>query len=337
MATWNPLTNITSSALIPTANAKVLRKTALDVLEKSRHFGSCCFDDAIGKQEGRKVVWYRPQNFAAAGLTIAVEGDIPSGLTYSNREVTAVLGNYSDWVGVSTFLMDTSPTPDLQDASERLGYRGALRVDNLTRAVIDAEYIGMQQAALAPSGMLRVADLRAARTLMKNQDVKPMKASGNRFRTVISPVIGFDVINDPNIGGYGDIVKFNQNVTQTPLVNYDMDDGLMDIAGCRILESTNVKTVVSGSTTSYYTYIIGEGAFGAVTMSARMPKVGNDPQKARFNLYMGKGGPGPWDPTGEMGGFASYNFYYSAVCADGNPSIGGVYRGRIISTTSSIA
>jgi hypothetical protein len=59
MATWNPLTNITSSALIPTANAKVLRKTALDVLEKSRHFSSVCFDDAIGKQEGRKVVWYR--------------------------------------------------------------------------------------------------------------------------------------------------------------------------------------------------------------------------------------------------------------------------------------
>jgi hypothetical protein len=144
------------------------------------------------------------------------------------------------------------------------------------------------------------------------------------------------VINDPNIGGLGDITKFT-NPGRGPLLEYNADDDLMDIAGCKILESTNVKTVTSGSTTNYYTYIIGEGAFGAVTLGARAPKVGNDPQKARFNLYMGKGGPGPWDPTGEMGGFSSYNFYYTAVCTDGNPAIGGTYRGRIISTTSSIA
>lgn len=332
-----PLANITSSPLIPTANAIIQRRTALDVLEKSRHFGEVCQDDAIGKQEGRTVQFYRPSNFSTAALTEAVEGDIPAGLSYANRPVKATLGRYTDWVGVSTALEDTSPTPDLQNASERLGYRGALRVDNLTRAVIDAEQPGMSQSVLASTGNIAVRDLRASRTLLKASDVMPQSKFGNRFVTIMSPLISYDLVNDPTIGGYADIMKYNTNVKESALVTYNMDDGLADVAGCRVIESTNVKSTTVSGTTYYDVYVLGQGGFGKVTLKGKAPEVGSNANKARFNVYTMKGGPGPWDPTGELGSFCAYNFWYTAVCLDGNPMIGGTYRGKILRPSSSIA
>lgn len=327
-----PITNTTTSVLIPTVNAIQYKREALDVLEKTRHFNEVFTDDKAEKQNGRTVMWYRPQNFATASLAPDTDGDNPTQLGYANKQVPATLGNYCDWVAVSTFMQDTSPTPDLQDASERLGYRGALRMDTLTRSVLDAEFVGMTLTSL--SGYLTVRDLRNARTQLKNSDVRPQRKFGNRFPVIASPLTTYDLVNDPTVGGYLDIMKYNTDVKASPLVQYNLDDGLADVAGCRIIETTNGK-VVAGSPNNYYVYILGEGGFGKVSLNVKAPTFG-DPMKARFNIYMGKGGPGPWDPTGQMGGFASYNVYYTAACLDGNAAWGGTYRGKIMSVQSSV-
>lgn len=329
-----PISNATTSVLIPTANQIQYRREALDVLEKSRHFDEVMKPDKAEKQMGRTVQWYRPSNFSSASLAPDTDGDGPTQLAYANRPIQATLGQYTDWVSVSTFLMDTSPTPDLQDASERLMYRGALRMDSLNRAVIDAEFSGMTLTSL--SGYLTARDLRNARTQLKNADVKPQRKSGNRFSVIASPLTTYDLVNDPTTGGLADIIKYNTNVNDSPLVRYNMDDGLADIAGCRVIETTNGKVVTSGGTNSYYTYVLGEGGFGTVSLNVKAPNTGSDPQKARFNIMMGKGGHGPWDPTGQMGGYCSYMVYTTAVCLDGNAMIGGTYRGRIMSVSSSV-
>lgn len=329
-----PLANITSAVTIPTANAIIQRAEALDVLEKSIHHAEACMPDKAESQRGRRVQWYRPNNFTDAPLTTAVEGDIPAGLTYGNRTVTATLANYTDWVAVSTFLKDTSPTPDLTDASERLGYRGALRIDNLTRAVYDAEAINMTQAPLGTYFVVR--DLRNARTQLKMNNVLPQKSAGNKYRVLCAPVSTFDLINDPTVGGYLDIVKYNQNVNNTPLINYQLGDDLADIAGCTITESTNVK-IITGTPNKYRIYVHGQGGFGNVTLNTKVPVMKQSSMKARFNIYTGQGGVGPWDPTGELGAFASYNIYYTAVCLAGNATIGDSARSRIIDVQSSVA
>lgn len=329
-----PLANITTSVLIPTANAIIQRKESLDVLEKSIHHAEACFPDKVESQQGRRVQWYRAQNYSDASLAIAVEGDIPTGLNYSNRTVQANLANYTDWVAVSTFLQDTSPTPDLTDAAARLGYRGALRVDNLTRAVFDGEAINMNQNPLGTYFVVK--DLRNARTQLKMNNVTGQTNNNARYRVLCAPVSTFDLINDPTVGGYLDIVKFNQNVNNTPLINYGMGDELADVAGCSITETTNVKTI-TGSPTKYRIYVHGQGGFGNVTLNTKIPVMKQTGLKARFNIYTGKGGVGPWDPTGELGGFASYNIYYTAACVAGNTFIGDVPRSRTIDVASSVA
>lgn len=328
-----PITNTTISALIPTANAIQYKREALDVLEKSRYFNEVMKPDKAEKQEGRTVQWYRPQNFADASLATDTDGDNPTQLNYSNRIVQATLGNYTDWVAVSTYLQDTSPTPDLQDASERLGYRGALRMDGLYRAVIDAEYPGMSLTSL--SGYLTVRDLRNARTQLANANVSGMRKFGGDFGCLASPLTTYDLVNDPTASGLADITKYNTDVKNSALVTYKANGFIASIAGCHVQETTNGKVVSSGGTNSYYVYVIGEGAFGHVSLNVKSPIFG-DPMKARFNIFMGKGGPGPWDPTGQMGGFASYNVYTTAVCLEGPGSIGGSYRARIMSVASTV-
>jgi N4-gp56 family major capsid protein len=330
-----PLVNNTTSVLIPTANAIQYKREALSVLEKTLRFNTLMKPDNAQKQSGRTVQWYRPSNFSAASLAQDTDGDGPTQLTYGNRTVQATLGLYTDWTAVSTYLMDTSPTPDLQNACERLGYRGALRMDSLYRAVIDNEFPGMTLASL--SGYLMVKDLRNARTQLANADVTGMSKFGGDFGCLASPLATYDLVNDPTAGGLADIIKYNTNVNDSSLVRYKPNGFIASIAGCHVMETTNAKVVSSGGTNSYYTYVIGDEAFGSVSLNVKAPAVGEgSDMRNRFNVHTGKGGPGPWDPTGQLGGFCSYNVYTTGVCLDGNAMIGGTYRGRIMSVLSTV-
>lgn len=332
-----PIGNLTYSAGLPQAQAIIQRRTALDVLEKSLRFPEACFDDKVAMQQGRTVQWYRPNNFPTASLAPAVEGDIPTGLIYTARTIRATLGNYTDYVALSSFLTDTSPTPDLQDAGDRLGYRGALRVDDLTKRVIDAESTGTAQAPLGT--YLTAKDLRNSRTQLSNANVQGMAKHQGMFWTVMSPVNSYDLVNDPTVGGLLDITKYNMDVEASNLVRYQKSGYLKPISGCLPIESTNVTTTTSGGNTYYRVYVFGEGGYGKVTLNIKQPQMNSGGgQPARFNVTIQKGqGPTPYDPTGEMGGFASYNFDYTACCMDGNPMIGGTHRNKTIDIQSSVA
>lgn len=326
------IANVTSASGVPTANAVRLRKEALDVLEQDLYHMDVAMPDNYEAQSGRVVKAYRPDNFSAASTSTDTEGAEKSALTYSEREVAFALGQYSDWVAVSGFLMDTSPTPTLTNAKDRLSYRARLRFDNLMKAIYDSEAAGMTLSALSTT--LVVNDLRNARTQMRANSVKPQKKFGNRFVAHVHPVSVYDLLRDPAAGGLLDLVKYNQNVNNTALMTYNMDNDIADVAGCTIKECTNVTVTNDGTYNYYRTYVHGEGGFMSSTLRGKNTQT---PETSRFNCFVGSTGIEGWNPTGEMGGFASYKSYWTGGCVAGNAIIGDVYRSRVMDIRSSIS
>jgi N4-gp56 family major capsid protein len=333
-----PVGNLSSSSLIATANKVQMRKQALGVLEKSLHFASVCKPDAFERQNGKIVEVYRPVNFSDAALTPSTEGDVPTGLAYNNRTLRYAMGNYTDYVMFSTAEMDFSPTPDLRDAGQRLGYRGAKRVDDLTRQAMDVSYGTVAVSPLATYFVIK--DCRNIRTRFKNASVPGQSKFGGMFPTIASPVVTYDLTNDPTSGGWTDINKFSRPNAKGVLSYPVMDDHLLDAANCYIIESNNVRTTTSsGGATEYWTYFFGDECFLASTLNVKAPPLTQpSPAKARFNVHLStEGTPTKDDPTGEIGGFASYNIYFATGAIDEAAMWGGTARMAIMKHQSTVA
>lgn len=327
---YQPATNLTTSAGLPHIQVTYYKKTALDRLEKKFSFRDACMTDMIPKQEGRTVQWFRYFNLAAS-TTPSTEGTVGTGISPSSRVVSATVSQYTAFLTVSDFLEDTAIDPVVENFSKLLGYQAGLSVDTITRNVIDAESASTNQTLL--STYFRVADLRAARHNLQAVDVQP-QSDGNFF-CILHPYVSYDLVNDPAAGGLADIFKYNTNVASSPLVSYEDRGTITTIAGCRVVESTNVFTQTTPN--RYRVYIFGKDGVGCVDLAGRGPSKVKDPKKQRFALKVGRPTDSVADPEGVIGAYVSYNFVYTAVVLDGPSGIGGTYRYKTLDPQSSIA
>jgi len=325
--------NVTSSTGLSHLASVYYKKKGLDRLQKKFVFRDACVDDMLPKQVGRTVQFYRYSNLSAV-TSNNTEGTVGTPISISSRTVSATVSQYTSFITLSDLVVDTAIDPIVQNAAELLGYQGGLTVDTITRNIIDAEYVNSTtspgQAMLG--GTIRVADFRSARHQLQANDVQPF--DNGEFLAYASPFVTYDLVNDPAANGYADITKYTapQN---SALVKYE-DRGLVtSIAGCRLIESTNVKKT-AGTPNLYRVYIFGKGAVGAVDLEGRGPNKVSDPTKQRFKINIIKGQPSIPDPEGVIGAAVSYNFIYSVVVLDGPATIGGQYRYRMIDASSSI-
>lgn len=325
--------HLTSTAGLSHLASVYYKKEGLSRLQKKFVFRAVCVDDMIPKQSGRTVQFYRYNNLTAV-TTNNTEGTIGSPVSISSRTLSATVSQYTSFVTVSDLVRDTAIDPIVKNASELLGYQGGLAVDTITRNIIDAEFVSSAaspgQAMLGST--LRVADLRNARHVMQANDVEPFEDSD--FKAFASPFVTYDLVNDPTAAGLADIVKYT-GPQNSPLVKYE-DRGLItSVAGCKLVETTNVK-LTAGSPNKYRVYIFGNGGVGAVDLEGRGANRVQDPRKQRFKINVIQGQPSIPDPEGVIGAAVSYNFIYVAVVLDGPSTIGGQYRFRLIDATSSI-
>lgn len=331
---YSPASNLTSTSGLAHLASVYYKKKGLDRLQKKFVFREACMDDMVPKQVGRTVQFYRYTNLTAV-TSNNTEGTVGSPISINSRTVSATVSQYTSFITVSDLLRDTALDPIVQNAAELLGYQGGLTVDTITRNIIDAEYVSSSaspgQAMLGST--FRVADLRNARTQMQGNDVEPI--ANEEFLCVMSPFVSYDLVNDPTIGGLADIFKYNTNVPSTPLVKYEDRGVVTHVAGCKVIESTNVK-FSSGTPNLYRVYIFGKGGIGAVDLEGRGPNKVADPRKQRFNINIIKGGNTIADPEGVIGAAVSYNFVYTTVILDGPATIGGAYRYRMIDASSSV-
>lgn len=326
---YQPAGTTTGSAGLSHLQSIYYKRRALDRLQKKFRFRQMCDKDNLPKYNGRTVQFFRYSNFSA-NTTQTVEGTVGSPISPTSKVLGATVSQYSAFLTISDFLEYTAPDPNVTNMAELLGYQAGLSNDTMCRNVADAEFASAKQNLL--STYVKVADLRAARSALQAIDVEPFE--DGLFGVLMHPFGTYDLVNDPAAGGLADIVKYT-SPKDSPLVRYEDRGHLANVAGCKVVESTNVK-VTSGSPNLYRIYIFGRHAMGTVDLEGRGPTDVVDPKKQRFSVNIIKGAPQIADPEGVIGAAVSYNYVTTNVVLDGPPGIGGSYRYRMIDAQSSI-
>lgn len=285
--------------------------------------------DQLGLREGKTRRWFRYTNLAA-NTTPVGEGGVGTSIGMSpSKPIDATCSQYADFMTISDILRDTAPDAIMEAFADQMGFRAGLTVDNITRSVIDAE-TGALQAKLG--AYLTIRDFHAATSILQGANVRPME--GGWFKCLTHPYTAFDIMNDPSSGGIVDLHKY----TDPDLVTGKGTDRgfLLRQYMADVTISTNVK-MTSGSPNQWRTYIVGDGAIGAVSLAGYKPNQIVDPNKETFKVFSQvERTPALYNPTGQIGGFVSYNFMDVTKVLEGPSTIGGSYRYAMIDTPSSI-
>jgi N4-gp56 family major capsid protein len=329
---YAPTTNVTTSANQAHLASVWYRRKALDRLQKKFQFRGVVSKEILPTGSGRTWQAYRFNNLAASSTQTA-EGTIGTTLTTSSRTVGVTVSQYSAFITMSDFLLQTSIAPEVTNAAELLGYQAGLSVDNMTRNVIDAENAGCAQTLLGST--FTVADLRLSRAQLQANDVEPF--SDGWFKTIMHPFITFDLVNDPTANGLADIMKYNTAIASSPMVKLEDRGHVTNVADANIMESTNVYVNTGVTPNLYRTYVFGDGGVAAVDLAGQGPSDVVDPKRQKFKITTRTVTDSIADPEGTIGAYVSYNFKFATVVTEGPPGIGGQYRMRQIDAASSVA
>lgn len=332
---YTPTPNITSSPFLAHLQTLYYEKTALSILRTMFRFGEHAEQFSLPKGVGKTLQLYRYTNLPANTTAKSPEGSVGTSINLpASKTVQITVSQYTDYITISDFLMDTANDPILSNASDALGYRAGLTVDTLTRTVLDNEAASMNLSLLAAT--FKVADLRNGWAQLQGINV-PYPDGKNVYPVLIHPYVAFDIINDPSVVGLADTFKYT-DPTKAALVT-SPDRGQLAVAGnASITISTNVATI-AGSPNKWRVYMFGKEAYGVADLSGRGPSKVVDPNKEKFKIKVWKNdgmNAGPADPEGVIGGFVSYNFFYGCAMLEGPAGIGGQYRARTWDAPSSI-
>ncbi len=247
-----------------------------------------------------------------------------------SKTVSATAAQYADYMTTTDILLQTAVDPNMEYMADQLGFRAGYTVDNVTRQIIDAE-TGAAGSAL--STYLSVRDFRASWFILQGRNVLPM--ADGVMHAITHPYTAFDVVNDPSANSLADTFKYT-DPDKAGLIKLGDRDLVAVAGGCRIIQSTNVKQT-TGSPTTWRTYIFGKGGVGCVSLAGMEPSKVTDPNKQAFKIFSKVlTSPEVANPTGQIGGFVSYNFTHSAKVLEGPAGIGGLYRYIYLDTPSSI-
>lgn len=284
---------------------------ALDTLQKKFVFRDVIKLDDMPKQSGNTVQWYRFRELGTNTTPVgaAAEGAIGTGLGMNSDTIQATLSQYVDFMTLSDRVILTSIDEGgiVSEAVDRMSYRAAYTVDTITRNEIDSTSAADRTSALLGT-YLSSSDIRMSHAFLQSRDIRPMSTGGFKgyFGGIISPAIVFDIENDPSANSVVDVRKYTEN---NPFEKIEDRASAFTFSGVMFKVSTNVYT--NGG--NYRTYIFGDGGIGGSQLAGKGPSDVKDPKNQRFRLNIGSNlEPTLANPTGTIGGFVSYNFFYVA-------------------------
>ncbi len=300
-------TTTQSPGIAPMNNVTYFARKGLDRLMPNLYFNQVAYPQSLPHKSGRTIQWFR-RGLPPADTAPKPDGVIPNPIPQTANVLTSTVEEYGDFMSSSTLWDETNiDDAEANGMVDDLSYQAAISADTISRFEVDSNTNSIVDTLGAT---LSASDFKAQVSIMKGINVRPY--SGGDFMSIVHPYVVYDVISDNTAGGFIDALKY-QNGQQV------LNGEIGKVGGCRLMESTNVGTDgVAAPNTKYYTYIFGNGAFGVVDLAGRGPSKITDPLNQRFNLWVGKGGPTGWDPTGTIGTYVSYRFVYAAKTFDPN-------------------
>jgi N4-gp56 family major capsid protein len=317
---YAPASVNTTSATLTHLATVYYRTKALDQVRVKFRFALGTMPDVMPLRSGKTIQFYR-YSLLTANTTPSSEGTIGQALPLTSTTISATVSEYSDFISISTLLKETAIDPIVANASKELGYRAALSVDTITRTEFDSLTTTVELSTLGAT--ITAQDFRRATALMGGANVQPKQANGE-WIGIIHPYIKYDLTADNTAGGFIDALKY---ANPKDLLSGEVGK----VSGVRLFETTNVKTSGTAPNLLYHTYVIGEGAVGAIPLSGSGPSHPQDIDKQNFRIQVVAGGPSAADPEGMIGSYVSYRYVYVVKVLDSvNP------RYRVIKADASL-
>lgn len=250
----------------------------------------------------------------------------------NTRQLSLV--QYADYISISDKVAKTQLIDQGKANAELLGFRGALSVDNLVAAVIEAAATSDSTTNIDIATGSRVTPSKIRQAVFGLHAVDtPAKANG-LYYGVTHSLIAFDLLNDSTVGSLQDVWKYT-DATKALANNITHEfsgtpNRVATIAGCELFESNNVPSYSnwqSGGHTAYATYVVGKNAiFGASLGKTQLGE-------KNFGVEMRNYDQGnALDPAGLIKSAVVYNFFFGAAVRPG--SVNGFRRLRAESSLS---
>lgn len=283
-------------------------RVGLDRLEQMYRFRSVCDLYTLPLNAGKTWQSYR---FTLPGAnTVPSSETVGTAFTQTSTTVSATIEQYSDFTSSSELLMLTDIAQTTTRMADDMSYRAAKTSDTIFRTEFDANS-GALVSTLGTA--FSAADVRKQVMTLAGNDVRPREGGQlvgtGEYVGVGHPFVLHDLIADNTAGGFIDVMKYAD-------AGRAISGEIGKIAGCRWLMTTNVNTSGSAPAVLYSTYVVGQGAVGAIDLSGKGPSNVVDPRNDRFKLNIVPGGPSPADPEGNIGQYVSYWFATAAKTLD---------------------
>jgi len=322
---YQPATNTTGTSSLNHLATVYYERTGLHVRRKITRMAMLADPMVLPKRNGKTIQFYRYGTLSSS-TTQKTEGQVGSGLQLTTSTLSATVGQYADFITVSDLLEDTALDPIVQNAVMELSYRAALVVDDVLKAEVDS---ASTSTSLIGS-YFSVADLAQVSSRFQGSDVPPM--SDGTYKCIAHPFVTYDLKNDPQAGGFVDLVKHDANTPgANRLVSIEDRGFVLQRHGVQVFESTNVTVDSSATPDTHRIYFSGMQGLAKVDLAGRGPNTVTNPAQERMPISVIREGKSKADPEGVISAAVSYNFVFVAKALTG-----GGTRLRHIDAESSI-
>jgi len=194
---------------------------------------------------------------ATSQVVTLTEGTGPTPIAVSVNGIDITPTQYGVSVEMTDLVVLTSAFELSKYTLSEVGKAMARKIDTVIQTVVNAGTNVIYAAGRTSRAALQAGDnidvslfFRAAQKLRANS---APEFAGGGYVAVIHPNVGFDLMNNTNVGQWIDIHKYAQ-----PTNIFKGEKG--SIGGLRIVETSNVQTF-SSTVTVYPTTVLGAGAY----------------------------------------------------------------------------
>jgi N4-gp56 family major capsid protein len=241
----------------------------------------------LPKNMGSKIT-FRRYGSLAANTTQLTEGVTPAGTVLSSTEITAVMGQYGDFVTITDQLIDMGLDPILLEAGEILGEQAGLSIDTIHRAVLLAgtsvRYANGVAARINIITTIKDSDIQAVVRALEGANATKMRTMNGATEKVSTVPLrpGFIGITHTDcrqdIEGLTGFIPVEKYSSQKDV----MEEEIGEVKGIRFLVTTNagivvdtggtavtnnlVYTTASTSCDVYQTLVLAKDAYGIIPL-----------------------------------------------------------------------
>ena len=306
----SPASNLTTN--LPQSVVTQFDKVFVENLKGNTPWIRCTSRRQLDENSGNKLVLFMYQNLPAPPTTQAPEGTIQTGLSVSVVQNTSTIGNYADYMNISTYAIQTAIDPALEALGVQMAYRLAQVINIITQNTADgANAVDALVGHLSKTGSANLVTTDITTAVQSLQGVNALPFEDGRYFGVTHPFSVGDVLVDKNNNSLVDVLKRtaqgNERLKELPAPDGDAVT-VLDWGGATFFQSTFVKATpnYSGTTqTGLRTYLTGKDGVISISFGAKENTSIGDGNWRNLNVWVRRlTEPSGYDPSRMIGGFA---------------------------------